>query len=555
MIAVLGMAVIATTETIFPALMKQLMDNGFQATSSFPVWWASVFVLLIFLIRGIAHFISAYSMEWVANNVLRDIRKAMFEKLITLPSSTFDAKSAGQLISKMISETQQVLFAATNVVTVLIRDSLILIGLLGWLIWINWKLTLVVLAVMPPLAFMTRRFSKRMRGVSRNFLDATSEMTTAVEEAISGNRIIKVYGGEIYEKKRFDNVNAKFRGQAMRYAIAAGLQTPLSQLIAAIGVSVVVTTALIQTRTGATTIGVFVSFITAMLLMFSPLKRLAEINSNLQKGLAAAEGVFALIDEHSERDTGKKELLSVSGEILFKEVTIQYPTRDAPALISFSLIIPGGETYALVGPSGSGKSTVVNLIPRLYDIDSGAIMIDGIDIRDIPLKALRLQIALVSQDVVLFNDTIAANIAYGRDDVSTSEIRDAAKAADLLAFIDCLPKGLQTIVGDRGVRVSGGQRQRIAIARAIIKNAPILILDEATSALDAKSETSVQDAIERLRQGRTTLVVAHRLSTVVNADQIVVMDQGRIVQQGRHQELIAMPGLYQSLYSKMQALD
>lgn len=553
LVAVLCMSITAATETAFPALMKQLMDKGFQGSSSFPLWWVPVLVLLIFVVRGAAGFVASYSMEWVANNVLRDIRQAMFEKLISLPSVTFDLKSSGQLISKMISEAQQVLYAATNVVTVLVRDTLILVGLLTWLFWINWKLTLVVLCLMPVLALMTRKFSKRMRGVGRNYLQAVSEMTTSVEEAVAGNRVVKVYGGEPYEKKRFQAVNTKFRGQAMRFAIAAALQTPVSQFIAAVGVSVVVTIALMQTRQGTATVGDFVSFITAMLLMFGPLKHLADVNANLQKGLAAAEGVFALIDEHSEIDTGTQTLERAKGDIAFENVTIQYPTREAPALQDFNIQIPAGKTYAMVGPSGGGKSTVVNLLPRLYEINSGYIKIDGIEIRQLPLKTLRAQIALVSQDVVLFNDTIARNIAYGRDDLSIEQVRSAAKAADLLSFIDSLPQGMQTIVGDRGVRVSGGQRQRIAIARAIVKDAPILILDEATSALDTKSEATVQEAIEKLRRGRTTLVVAHRLSTVVNADQILVLEAGRIVQQGSHEELIGLPGLYQSLYSQMQA--
>jgi len=491
-------------------------------------------------------------MEWLSNNVLRDIRQAMFAKLVTLPSSNFDAKSAGQLISKMISEAQQVLMAATNVITVLVRDSLILIGLLVWLFWTNWKLTLIMLFLMPTLAILIRKFSKRLRTVSKSYLAAIGDMTTSVEEAISGSRVIKIYGGEEYEKKRFARINSNFRGQAMRYAIAAGLQTPMSQFIAAVGVSVAVSIALLQTREGAATPGDFVSFITAMLLMFSPLKHLAEINSNLQRGLAAAEGVFNLLDENSETDTGTKLLQRARGQISFTNVTVQYPNRDNLALDSVNLEIPAGQTYALVGPSGGGKSTFVNLLPRLYKVDSGSITLDNIDISDLTLKNLRSQIALVSQDVVLFNDTIAKNIAYGRGDVNDAEIREAASAADLTSFIDSLPQGIQTIVGDRGVRVSGGQRQRIAIARAIIKDAPILILDEATSALDTKSESNVQNAIERLRKGRTTLVVAHRLSTVLNADRIIVIDQGRIVQSGTHQELIGFPGLYQSLYNNMR---
>ena len=552
LVAVLGMSITAATETAFPALMKQLMDNGFQGVTSFSVWWVPIVILGIFIVRGTATFVAYYSMEWLANNVLRDIRQALFGKLVTLPSSSFDKKSAGQLISKMISEAQQVLMAATNVITVLVRDSLILIGLLAWLFWINWKLTLIVLFLMPSLAILVRKFSKRLRSVGKSYLAAIGDMTASVEEAISGSRVVKIYGGEEYEKKRFATINTNFRGQAMRYAIAAGLQTPMSQFIAAVGVSIAVSIALLQTREGTSTPGDFVSYITAMLLMFSPLKHLAEVNSSLQRGLAAAEGVFDLLDESSEIDIGTKSLGRATGQIRFSNVTVQYPDRDNPALSSVTLEIPAGQTYALVGPSGSGKSTFVNLLPRLYGVDSGSIALDGIDIHDLRLKNLRSQIALVSQDVVLFNDTIAQNIAYGRTDLSDAEIRDAARAADLISFIDSLPQGMQTIVGDRGVRVSGGQRQRIAIARAMIKNAPILILDEATSALDTQSESNVQTAIERLRKGRTTIVVAHRLSTVLNADRIIVLDQGRVVQSGTHQELIRLPGLYQVLYEKMQ---
>lgn len=551
-VAVVGMVITAATETAFPALMKQLMDKGFTEIPTFSIWWVPTIILGIFVVRGVAGFLSSYAMEWVANNVLRDIRQQMFDKLVALPSSAFDAKSAGQLISKLVAEVQMVLLAATNVITVLIRDTLILIGLIGWLIWINWKLTIVVLCLMPLLALITRKFSKRIRSVSRNYLSAIGQMTTTVEEAISGNRVVKVYGGQDYEKTRFGNANANFRGQSLRVTLASALQTPINQFIAAIGVSVVVTIALAQTQTGTASAGDFVSFLTAMLLMFSPLKHLAEVNAQLQKGLAAAEGVFSLLDEAEEKNEGTFKPDRVTGTIEFKNVYLKYPSRDTPALDHLSLKIPAGKTYALVGPSGSGKTTFVNLIPRLYELDSGQIELDGVNISDYELKALRAQLSLVSQDVVLFNDTIARNISYGQRGVKKEDLERAIEAADLRHFIESLPQGLETVVGDRGVRVSGGQRQRIAIARAIIKNAPILILDEATSALDTKSEASVQAAIEKLRQGRTTVVVAHRLSTVVNADQIIVMADGKIVQQGKHEELIVERGLYRTLYSQMQ---
>lgn len=553
LVAVIAMIVTAATETAFPAMMKPLLDKGFQGANSFQVWWVPAAVMLIFITRGSASFISSYSMQWVSNNVLRDIRCAMFDKLITMPASTFDAKSSGQLIARMISETQMVLYAATGVITVLVRDTLVLIGLIGWMLYLNWQLTLVVLVVMPVLAVMTVKFAKRMRRVSHGQMEATSEMTATVEEAISGNRVIKVFGGESYERARFDQVNRDYRGQAMRLAIAHALQSPISQLIAAFGVAVVLTIALMQSRAGTATVGDFVSFITAMLMMFSPLKHLADVNAQLQRGLAAAKGVFELIDEASEQDRGTERIVRVRGDIEYSDVWFQYPNRDRPALDRVSIKIPAGQTYAIVGPSGGGKTTFVNLLPRLYEFGHGSIKIDGIDIQKISLKTLRQQIALVSQDVVLFNDTIANNIAYGRDDISRDEIWRVAQAADLRAFIESLPEGLDTVVGDRGVRISGGQRQRIAIARAMIKDAPILIMDEATSALDNTSEAAVKLAIDRLRAGKTTLVVAHRLTTVVNADQILVLDQGRIAQQGKHDELIGQPGLYASLYTQMQA--
>lgn len=552
LVAFVGMVVTAVTETTFPAMMKPLLDKGFQGVSSFQVWWVPTAVLLIFLVRGIANFVVSYAMQWVANNVLRDLRRAMFERLLCLPSGFFDKSSSGQLISKMIVEVHMVLLVATNVVTVVVRDTLILVGLFAWLLWLNWKLTLIVLTLMPFLAVLSFRFSKRMREISGKFMSATGDMTATIEEMISGNRVIKVFGGEKYETRRFDKVNSVYRGQAMRLAIAQSLQSPMSQFIAAIGVAVILTIALMQSRAGATTVGDFVSFITAMLMMFSPLRHLTDINSQMQRGLVSAESIFKLIDEKTEADTGKQVLLRSKGEVCFESVSLQYPGRDRPAVDQVSLAIAAGKTIAFVGPSGSGKTSLVNLLPRLYEPSGGRILIDGVSIHDVTLRSLREQFALVSQDVILFNDTIGRNIAYGREDISEESIRAAVGAADLGRFIDSLPEGLNTMVGDRGVRLSGGQRQRVAIARAIIKDAPILILDEATSALDSASEASVKTAIDRLRTNRTTLMIAHRLTTVVNADEIVVLDQGKIVQQGSHDDLILQVGLYQTLYSQME---
>ncbi|MFZ9391399.1 MAG: lipid A export permease/ATP-binding protein MsbA [Burkholderiaceae bacterium] len=549
-LAALAMLVTAATETAFPALLKPLLDNGFAGASSFQVWWVPTAVLTIFLLRGTSTFLSVYAMNWIANSVLRDLRQAMFNKLLTLPASAFDARSSGQLISRVIAEVNGVTSAATNVVNTLVRDSLILIGLLGWLFWLNWKLTLVVMLLLPFLAGLTLAFSKRMRRVSRDALKATAEMTRSVEEVIFGNRVIKVFQGDQFESGRFKKVNAEFRGQSMRLAIAQALQTPISQLIAAIGVAVVLTIALLQSRAGEATVGDFISFVTAMLMMFGPLRHLADVNAQLQRGLASAEAVFELIDEKSERDTGSQTVGRVRGEIEFQAVSLAYPSSERQVLQEVSVVIRPGETVALVGPSGGGKTSLINLLPRLYEPTAGRVLIDGIAVTDLSLASLRAQIALVSQDVVLFNDSIRNNIVYGATESAEAEVNAAIAAADLSDFVASLPDGADTVIGDRGVRLSGGQRQRIAIARAVLKNAPILLLDEATSALDTKAEASVKAAIDRLRQGRTTLVVAHRLSTIVNADRILVIANGRLVEEGRHETLMAKAGLYASLYSK-----
>lgn len=548
--AFLAMVFMAATEAAFPAMMKPLLDKGFVGAQSFQVWWVPVAVLLIFFARGLTGFVSIYAMQWVANNILRDIRQQMFDKLMLLPSATFDTRTSGQFVSKMILEAQNVLWACTTVVTVIIRDSLVLIGLTAWLLWLNWKLTFVVLLLMPFLALITLKFSKRMRRLGRGQVSVTGDMTSVIEEAISGNRIIKIFGGHAAESAAFSKSNLAIRGQAMRLAIAQALQTPLSQFIAAIGVAAILTIALLQARAGTATTGDFVSFITAMLMMFSPLRHLADVNSHLQRGLASAEGVFAMLDEEQESDLGRKRFESrCKGEIEFRNVTVQYAKRESNALQAVNLKIPAGKTYALVGPSGGGKSSLANLIPRLYDPAIGTVLIDSVDVKEFELKSLRSQIALVSQDIVLFNDTIRNNILYGAEKETGSSLDRIIEMADLKKFIESLPEGLDTIVGERGIAVSGGQRQRIAIARAMIKDAPILILDEATSALDNESEASIKTAIDSLRKDRTTILVAHRLSTVKDADWIVVLDKGVVSQEGKHEDLLLEEGLYRSLYA------
>lgn len=549
LIAVLAMVITAATETAFPALMKPLLDNGFQDGAQFPIWWVPAAVIGIFVTRGISTFVSSYSMNWVSHNVLRDIRFLLYQKLLHLPANSIDQKSAGTLISKVITDAQMVLEACTTVLTSLVRDSLVLIGLLAWLLWLNWQLTLVVFAMLPILAFLTLEFSKRLRSVSRQYLDAISDLTVSVEETVVGNRVIKIFDGIEHEKERFGGINRHFRAQAMRIAVASALQTPISQLIAAIGVATVLSIALIQSRAGETSVGDFVSFLTAMLMMFSPIKNLSNINPQIQRGLAAAEGVFGLLDEAEESGSGKPLDRPLQGGIEFQHVSLRYPGRKDKAIDDLCLSIPAKQTVAFVGRSGSGKTSIINLLPRLYEPTEGRVLIDGIDISTIERKSLRTQLAIVSQEVLLFNDTIKQNVLYGRRGATGPEVEMALEAANLGTFMNSLPDGLETMVGDRGIRLSGGQRQRIAIARAILKNAPILILDEATSALDTESESAIRDAIERLRIGRTTLIVAHRLSTIEHADSIVVMDQGRIAQIGTHADLLRDSGIYKELYA------
>jgi len=542
------MIVAAATETAFPALLKPLLDSGFSAASDIHIWWVPTGILLIFATRGIAGFIGTYSMSWIAQNVLRDVRQAMFEKFLVMPASSFDAKSSGQLISRLISEVNSVTAATTSIISTLVRDSLILLGLLAWLIWLNWQLTLVVAFIFPLLALISLAFSRRMRKLSRGALGATGEMTRIVEEVIFGNRIVKIFQGADYESNRFKKASARYRGRVMRLMAAQALQTPLSQLVAAIGVAAVVTIALIQSRSGMATVGDFVSFVAAMLMMFGPLRHLADLNAQLQRGIVAAQVVFDLLDEDSESDAGKIEKVNLKGKIHFDCVSLSYSGTRTEALSNISLTIYPGETVAFVGPSGGGKTSLVNLIPRLYEPSQGTILLDDRPLKDLKLGALRSQIALVSQDIVLFNDTIFNNIAYGFPSATRASVEAAIQAANLESFVATLPRGLDTEIGDRGVRISGGQRQRLAIARATLKDAPILILDEATSALDSESERNVQFALENLRKGRTTLVIAHRLETIRDVDRIMVLEGGRVVQEGKHANLILQDGVYKKLY-------
>ncbi len=548
-LALSATAVAAATEPLFPALLKPLLDKGFVPGGNSWMAWLPLAIVGIFVLRGITGFLSSYGMSWVANRVITDLRQKMFERLMRLPTSYFDANSSSLPITRIAYDVNGVAGAATSVLTVLIRDTLSVVGLVGWLLYLNWKLTLLSLAVMPLIGLATKGFSGRLRRLSLAVQDGMVQMNQVLQESIKGQKVVKIFGGQQHATARFGHVNNAILGFGRRQAAAAAAIVPITQVFASIGLAIVVYTAMHQSAANETTVGGFVSFITAMLLLLAPLKHLADVNAPLQRGLAAAESVFRMLDEVAEEDAGKSDLGRAKGDIEFSGVSLRYASADRNALTDIDLRIWPGETVALVGPSGGGKSSLVNLVPRFYHATAGQIRIDGHLIEDLSLASLRGNIAHVGQDVFLFDDTLAANIAYGnRQGATRAEIESAARSAHASEFIERLPEGLDTRIGENGARLSGGQRQRIAIARAILKDAPILILDEATSALDSESERHVQAALEELMRGRTTLVIAHRLSTVEHASRIAVLSHGRVVELGTHAQLLEKNGIYSSLY-------
>ncbi len=546
-----AMGVVAATEAGIPMLLKPLLDHGFGTKGSQASRWiVPVAVVGLALVRAVSQYTSGYLLQYVSNRILLDLRIRMFDRMIHTGVAFFQRETASTIINAIVFEVNQILNVLISVLVTLVRDSLTVVFLLGYLFFLNWRLTLIVAVLLPAIGWLVGKINRRLRRLNREYQLLTNELSYIVEETVGGYKVVKVHNGESYEINRFNNLSRRLRGYSMRMTVSGGLAQPLTQFLASIALAAVLTIAVVQSAHDQTTVGGFVAFVTSMLLIISPLKHLMDVNQPIQRGMTAAELIFGLIDEPPEPPGGGRKLERATGDLEFRDVSFAYgPTDDArrQTLDHVSFKVARGEMVALAGPSGSGKTTLVNLLPRFFDPSGGDILIDGVPIREFDLHDLRGQIAMVSQDVVLFNDTIANNVAYGMTP-ERSRVESALRAANLWDTVLAMPEGIDTLVGDNGMRLSGGQRQRLAIARAIYKDAPILILDEATSALDSESERHVQAALETLMEGRTTLVIAHRLSTIERADRILVLEAGRIVERGSHRELLQHGGLYAHLH-------
>ncbi len=544
------MSIAAATEPAFVALLKPLIDKGFVEKNIEAMNWIPLAIIGLFIVRGLTSFVNEYSTSYLSGHLVQQLRGEMFRKMLQLPVSYFGDNPSGRVMSRILSDVSQISDAGFNIITVTVKDGITVIGLMALLLYTDWKLTLITLAVLPVVTVCVKFVSTRLRGLSRQNQQYMGQMTQVLNETIDCAKVVKVYGGQAYEQRRFGNATSAVRRNQVKQSATTSLSTGVTQLIIATALAIILYFAAQQARHNEFSAGDFMSFLSGMLMLFAPVKRITGMTQSLQRGLAAAESVFGFLDEKGENDNGTRVLSQPQGNIRFDRVLFRYPSSERNNINGVSLDIPAGRMVALVGASGCGKTTLVNMIPRFLEPDSGQITLDGVDLAEYTLESLRQHMALVSQDVVLFNDTVGNNIAYGKlGDVSEAEIIAAAKAANAWSFIEAMPQGLNTLIGENGMKLSGGQRQRMAIARALLKNAPILILDEATSALDTESERLVQAALENLMHNRTTIVIAHRLSTIEQADTIVVMHEGQVVEQGRHAELLAKKGRYANLHA------
>lgn len=551
--SLLGMVALAATEWILPALLRHLVDEEFGKTADRYSLLIPAALVVLFLARGAMSYVATVGLSWVAHRVVMDLRGAMFRNLVALPARYFDERASGEILSRFTFDVTQVAQATTHCLTVFVKDSVVITALLGYMVYINWRLTVFMVVLGPPIGWIIRKVSSRLRDTSRRLQGSIGRLNAVLEEALNGHRDIKIYGGQDYETSRFERAINAARQLNMKVIGTNAATEPVVQALIALGVGLMMVLALREAAEGVMTRGDFVSFVTATAMLLPPVKRITSMNEYLQRGLAAAESIFGLIDEQPEAEGGRSPG-EIRGTLEFRRVRAAY--GDKTVLHDLDLRIEAGESVALVGPSGSGKTSLVNLVPRFYDPVAGEILLDGQPLRQFALRDLRAQIAYVGQHVVLFNDTVYNNIAYGAlRDVPREHVLAAADAAFVTEFVAALPQGFDTEIGDNGLRLSGGQRQRLAIARALLKNAPILILDEATSALDSESERRIQQALGVLRQGRTCLIVAHRLSTIEGVDRVLVLDEGELVEEGDHQSLLRRRGLYARLHALQHAAD
>ena len=548
-IALVAMAATAIIEMSLVAMVEPLMDEALVAKNLEATRWLPIAFVVVFILRGITGFATEASLGWIGRSVISSLRRDVFRKFLTLPTRFFENQATGSILSRMSYNVEMVAESVTNVVVIIVRDALTVVAAIALMVYQSPRLFVSVMLIFPVIALLIRFLGSAFRRYSGRIQDSVGEVTQVSEEVLSGNRVVKIFGGFEYEMSRLTAVDERNRRQNLKLIRSRSLGAAVTQVIFGFGVAAVVYFAGIESLNGNLSPGSFMAFFGAMMLMLQPLRRVTNVNATLQRGVAAGESLFQIIDEDDEIDQGKEELARALGHVEFHNVGFGYGASDAAVLHDVSFTVESGRTVAIVGHSGSGKTTLVSLLPRFYDVTSGTIRLDGTSISDYTLSSLRDQISLVSQDVVLFNDSIRNNLAYGQlKSRSNEEIERAADAAHVLDFTKDLPEGLDTVVGDRGVLLSGGQRQRIAIARALLKDAPVLILDEATSSLDTRSERRIQSALNALMKDRTTLVIAHRLSTVENADEILVLHGGRVVESGSHAELLEAGGHYAELY-------
>lgn len=549
LVAGVALIVNAAIDPFMLTLLKTLLDDVIGQKNPGILVWMPLVIIGLILIRGVSGYLSSYCISWVSGKVVMALRCRLFSHMMGMPVAFFDQQSTGTLLSRISYDCEQVASSSSGSLVTVVREGASILGLFVMMFYYSWQLSLILLVLAPIVSLAIRIVSRRFRRISKNMQNTMGQVTSHAEQMLKGHKEVLMFGGQQVESDRFGQVSNKMRRQGMKMVSATSLSDPIIQLLASSALAFVLYAASFPSVMATLTAGSISAVFSAMLMLMRPLKSLTNVNAQFQRGMAACQTLFAILDMEQEKDEGTRVVKRATGNIEFRDVTFTYPVAETPALQQINLTIPAGKTVALVGRSGSGKSTLASLLTRFYDIDSGEILLDGHDLRDYTLASLREQVALVSQHVHLFNDTVANNIAYARTDVfSREEIEKAAEMAHAMEFVNKMDNGLDTVIGENGVLLSGGQRQRIAIARALLRDSPILILDEATSALDTESERAIQSALETLQQNRTTLIIAHRLSTIEKADEILLVDEGEIVERGSHQQLLQQNGAYARLY-------